>query len=198
MAIDMVKIRAKITIGTLVVQTPYILSFSVNITRGNISTFNASLKVPYFEITGSLVGDSIKIEAGENNPSSTVFSGIVRKTTISPVFDDPTFVLMNMSGDDILSKLNGKKYTRRCRSTNTSWVTIDNITRQGLRTGKFRAKKSDYIDMVHTDELEKSSETKTRTFTDTFNEQSSKTPTTSPELIGGQAIIVPDYTEEEQ
>jgi len=142
MAISMVKIRAKITIGNLVVETPYIQSFNVNQARGQISTFSAQLKVPYTKVVSNIVGDAITIEAGRNSPQSTIFSGIVKRARISPVFDDPSHVMINMDGQDILSHLVGKKYTRRCRATKASWVTVDNVTRKGLRTGKFRAQKS--------------------------------------------------------
>ncbi len=50
MAIDRVKIRAKITIGSLIVQTgdgyADVMSFNVTKSRRTPSTFNASLKVP--------------------------------------------------------------------------------------------------------------------------------------------------------
>lgn len=186
--INRVKIRARITVGNLIIVTPYILSFNVNITRGQISTFSASVKVPYTDVTGNITGDSIVIEAGENTASDTVFSGMVKKATISPVFDDPNFVLINMSGEDILSKLVGKKYTRRCRSTATSWVTIDNVVRKGLRSGKFRAKKSDYITMVNTELTENSEETKTGVILQ-FND-SKGVPPEIAEQIDGFATIV--------
>ena len=188
MAIDMVKIRGRITIGSLTVQTPYILSFNVNITRGNVSTFSASLKIPYQDVRGNITGDSIVIRAGENSASHTIFSGVVKKATISPVFDDPSFVLLNISGDDILSKLAGKKYTRRCRSTNTSWVTLDSIVRKGLRSGKFRTKKSDYIDVVSTEILEQSEETTTNTGPG-FNQGAKNTKKGDPEKVDGRITI---------
>lgn len=150
MAIDMVKIRARITIGNLVVETPYIQSFNVNLSRGQISTFSASIKVPSDDVLGNIVGDAIVIKAGRNSPSSTVFSGVVKRARISPVFDDPSFVMINLDGEDILSLLNGKKYTRRCRATTASWVTIDNVTRKGLRTGKFKVQKSYVTTIVGT------------------------------------------------
>jgi len=153
MAIDMVKIRARVTIGRLVVETPYIQSFSVNLARGQISTFSAQLKVPYEDVISNVVGDAIVIEAGENSPSSIIFSGIIKRVKISPVFDDPAFVMLNMDGQDILSYLTNKKYTRRCRATTATWVTIDNVTRKGLRTGKFRARKTDATTVVPTDHL---------------------------------------------
>ena len=151
MTIEMVKVRGKITIGSLVVETPYIQSFNVSLTRNQISTFSAQMKVPYDDIVSSITGDAIVIEAGTSGNLNTVFSGVVRKATISPVFDDPSFVMLNISGNDILSHLQGKKYTRRCRANTATWVTIDNVTRKGLRTGKFRARKSYATTVVGTE-----------------------------------------------
>ena len=57
MAIELVKIRAVITIGnSLTVETPFIQSFNVRKSRGQISTFDASLKVEYDQVTGSSIG----------------------------------------------------------------------------------------------------------------------------------------------
>lgn len=138
MSITMIKIRAKITIGSLVVQTPFIRSFSVNKTRGQVSNFNAVLKVPYEEVADNITGNNVVIEAGENSPNIKVFTGMVRQAKISPCFDDPHFVDLSVSGTDKLVHLQGKKFTRRCRSTRTSYVTINSVVRPGLRSGYFK------------------------------------------------------------
>ena len=150
MSITMVKVRAKITIGGLVVETPYIQSFNVSVVRGQISTFSAQFKVPYNEVRGNIVGQDITIDAGRGSPSNRIFAGLVKRAKISPVFDDPDYVLMSVSGEDIISLLNGKKYTRRCRATTATWVTIDNVVRKGLRTGKFKALRSSATTIVPT------------------------------------------------
>jgi hypothetical protein len=149
MAIDMVKIRARITIGGLVVVTPYILSFNVNLVRGQVGTFDASVKVPYDE-SGDITGNNIVIEAGEGSPKNTIFTGTVKEAKISPVFQDPLYVLINMRGDDLLSELVNKKFTRRCKATQTSWVSIDGVVRKGLRSGKFKAVTDQLIDTMET------------------------------------------------
>jgi hypothetical protein len=142
MAIQMVKIRAEISVGSLRAGTPslghpnHILSFNVDKSRGQISTFSASLKVQHGEISGNIVGDSIQISSGENSPSNRIFTGIIRSANITPCRDDPLFVILNVSGNDALSRLDGKKYTRRCRSTKGTWVAITQVTRPGLRSGK--------------------------------------------------------------
>lgn len=140
MSINMVKIRAKITIGNLTVETPFIKRFTVNKTRGQISTFSASLMVPAGSIAGSISGDNVKIKAGRDSANNTIFSGIVQQANITPVFEDPTYVLLNISGSDILSILRGKKYSRRSVATESSWVSIDSVVRQGWRGGKFAAR----------------------------------------------------------
>jgi hypothetical protein len=152
MAISMVKVRAKITIGNLVVQTPYVLGFSVTQTRGQYSVFDASIKVSHVDLTGNVItGDHIKIEAGEDTPNNVIFSGIVKSAKITPVFEDPSFALINISGSDVLSTLDGKKFVRRCRATQSTWISINGVVRQGLRSSKFKAKKSDLITLINTD-----------------------------------------------
>lgn len=143
MAINMIKIRARITIGGLEAVTPplnptgnHIQSFNVDKVRGQNASFSASLKVKHLEVSGDIIGSSIKIQAGKDNPSNTIFSGIVKSVTISPCREDPAYVLMNINGTDIMSRLDGKKYTRRCRSTRGLWVGIEGVARQGLRSGK--------------------------------------------------------------
>jgi len=137
MAIHMVKIRATVDfVGGLSVSTPYILSFNVNKVRGQISTFSASLKIKHENVSGRIVGESVRIRAGSDGANYSVFSGVIRSANITPCRDDPLFVILNISGVDVLSRLEGKKYTRRCRSTKGVWVSIESVTRPGLKSGK--------------------------------------------------------------
>jgi len=151
MAIEMVKIRAKVSIGSLSVETPYILSFNVNKSRGAISTFSASLKINESEISNDLSGNSIKISAGENSASTLIFTGMVKKASVAPCWDDPAYVVLNISGEDQLSSLRGKKYTRRCRSTKSSWVSITGVTRSGLKNGKFKPVRGEMFSISNSD-----------------------------------------------
>jgi hypothetical protein len=143
MAIEMVKIRALIEMGNVSAGTPplgydnHILSFNVDKARGQISTFSASIKMKRTDISGGLVNNAeVKIYAGEGSPSNLIFTGVIRTATVSPNRDDPEFVILNISGNDKLSYLTGKKYTRRCRSTKGVWVSIDSVSRAGLKSGK--------------------------------------------------------------
>lgn len=144
MSIEKVKIRAKIQVGKFTVKTPYILSFNVNRARGQISTFNAKLKIDSGSVA-DMTGGPVKIYAGVDMSTKRIFTGIVKKSTISPCFDDPHFVILNISGADALSFLQGKKYTRRCTATETTWATIDGVTRKGLKSGKFKYKKESVL-----------------------------------------------------
>jgi hypothetical protein len=137
MTIERVKCRARIELGTLTVVTPYVQSFNVRKQRGQVSTFDASLKVSHDEISGTLTGNNVQIYAGEGSASELIFTGIVRNAKISPCYDDPKYVLLSVSGADPLSLLAGKKYTRRCRSTLSSWTAITGVVRSGLKSGKF-------------------------------------------------------------
>jgi len=115
-----------------------ILSFNVDKARGQISSFSASLKVRRDEITGGLLDDaSVAIYAGTDQTysSNKIFTGAIKTATVTPNRDDPEYVILNISGNDVLSRLNGKKFTRRCRSSKGVWVSIDSA-RPGLRDGK--------------------------------------------------------------
>ncbi len=138
MSVDLVKVRASVSLGSLTVVTPYIVSFNVHKTRGQISTFDATLKVTSSEIATISTGGMVVISAGENSAVNKIFTGILKKFTMSPCWDDAGRVLLNISGTDILSFLEGKKYSRRVRSTKSCWVSIDSVTRKGPRAGKFK------------------------------------------------------------
>lgn len=136
MAITRVKCRAKIDVAGLVVETPFVQSFSVTKQRGQVSTFSASLKVPAGAASG-MAGGQVKIWAGEGSADNLIFSGMCRTAKISPCFDDPYYVIISISGMDNLIMLQGKKFTRRCRATDSAWCAITGVTRKGLRSGKF-------------------------------------------------------------
>lgn len=137
MSIDLVKIRATVKIGNSVsVSTPYIQSFNVRKSRGQLSTFDAALKVEYEQVNNN-IGGGVSITAGTESNQNLIFTGILKKATIGPCWDDPGYVILNISGTDVLSKLQGKKYTRRCRATHSTWVSINSVNRKGLRGGTF-------------------------------------------------------------
>jgi hypothetical protein len=160
-SISMVKVRAKITIGTLVTETPFIRSFSVNKTRGQISTFNAVLKIPYTRVSSNIRGSNIVIQAGTDGNLKKIFTGMVRQAKISPCFDDPHYVDVSISGSDVLAHLQNKKFTRRCRSTLSSWVAINSVVRRGLKSSKFKQREMPVLEV--TDDDPKQAEiTKTR------------------------------------
>jgi len=135
MSIEQVKIRARIEIGGISVSTPYIQSFNVRKQRGQVSTFDASLKVSHDQVSGKLTGGEVRIYAGEGS-TNLIFTGMCRAAKISPCYDDPKYVILSVSGADVLSLLSGKKYTRRCRSTKSTWVSITGVTREGFKSGK--------------------------------------------------------------
>lgn len=168
MAINMVKIRAIIKVGTtFTCQTPFIQRFSVNNSRGRPATFDASLKVANSDVSGNISGDNITIEAGTDDFSSlpTIFTGFIKQVRISPCMDDPSYVILNISGVDPLGYLDGKKYTRRCRATRGTFVTIDSVQRKGLKSGKFGYNKLSNVEINSGDVDKKSKLTETRDIT---------------------------------
>ena len=136
MGITRVKCRAQVSIGGLTVSTPFVQSFNVRKQRGQVSTFDASLKIPS-GTAGNLAGGDVVIKAGEGSANKTIFNGICRAAKVSPCFDDPSFVILSVSGADVLSYLQGKKFTRRCIATKSTWCAITGVNRKGLKSGKF-------------------------------------------------------------
>lgn len=182
-AITMVKIRARITLGggtgSVIAETPgprlsdgtidgMILSFNVHKERSKSSTFSASLKVKYDVLSSNTIGD-VHIEAGtEDGGINTIFRGVIKSAKVSPCNDDPSYVLINVSGSDVLSKLEGMKFTRRRRGTRVSWVSIDSVVRSGLRAGKFKYKTVDSLDLMHTSDDEKESKMRAASLQENF------------------------------
>lgn len=157
--ISMVKVRAVIYLGnSITCATPdtenypdgIIQSFNVSKSRGKPSTFNATLKVKYDVMDRNILGD-VKIDAGVEGSLNRIFTGMVRSAKTSPCNDDPSYIILNVSGVDILGKLDGMKYTRRQRGSKACWVTIDGVSRKGLKSGKFGYQNIDTIITVDTD-----------------------------------------------
>jgi len=138
MPIKMVKCRASIKLGGITVKTPFVQSFTVNKSRSQFSTFSASLKVAHDDTGGPLTGSEITIHAGEGNGLNPIFAGYVQSAKISPCYEDPAYVILSVSGYDVLNLLQGKSYTRRSRATKSTWVTIDSLVTPGLKSGKFK------------------------------------------------------------
>jgi len=133
MSLSIVKVRASVTIGSHTVETPNVLSFTVKKSRGQSSTFDASLKISAgASISG---GSDVTISAGKDSPS-LIFTGIVKRAQISPCWEDPSYSILTISGNDVLTLLENKKYTRRCRGTSVRWAIINEVVRPGLRSGK--------------------------------------------------------------
>lgn len=155
MAITRVKIRAKIEGAGFSVETPYIQSFSVRKVRNEVSSFSASIKInrESFADDGSLEG-LIIISAGVKDNLKKIFTGIVRKANISPCWNDPTYVILNISGEDILSELRNKKITRRQIKEKGPWALITGIDRKGHRSDKFKYINRSKIDMSESGEVE--------------------------------------------
>ena len=135
MSIQSMKVRAVIECG-IVVRTPYVLSFTVNKTRNSKSTFSASLKVPSNEL--DRLTSEITITAGTVRNMNKIFTGYILSTRPSICFDDPSYTILNVSGSDILFKLEGAKYTRRQVSPKTKWALIESVTRTADKSGKFQ------------------------------------------------------------
>jgi len=137
----MVRCRCRVTVGGLVAGTPcnytnHVLSFNVDKSRGQPGTCSVSIRAQKGEAGFASNRGVITIAAGQNGANNSIFYGYIRSVTISPCREYPNCVMLNVTGVDALSKLEGKKYTRRCRSQLASWVSIDGVAREGIRSGK--------------------------------------------------------------
>lgn len=130
------KVRASITGGGISAQTPFVKSFNVRKTRGQASSFSCSVKVPAGSV-GNVRGQ-IQIRAGSPSASNLIFTGVITKATISPAFDDPSYVMVNITGTDVLKTLEHKKYTRRQMSSLACWCEITGVTRKKAKSDKFQ------------------------------------------------------------
>jgi hypothetical protein len=136
-------IRAEIEIeDQYTVRTPNIMSFNVTRTRGQAAAqFSASIKVDYDDVgsSSSVVNSRIIIKAGESTSFgslTTIFTGIIYKCVINPIRTDASKVMLNLSGQDVLSILNGQKINRRLvtrrdgSSPPQRWGIVNNIVKQ--------------------------------------------------------------------
>lgn len=136
-------IRAEIKIGDrYIIRTPDIMSFNVTRSRGQASAqFSASVKVGYEAISSSstIIDNKVVIKAGEGtnfNNLPLVFTGIVYKCVINPIRTDASKVMLNLSGQDVLSILNGQKINRRLTTRRDGsippqrWGIVNNIIKQ--------------------------------------------------------------------
>lgn len=136
MAIKRVRIRATISFGGISVSTPYILSFNVTKTRNSKSTFSASLKVLSSELR-SINNNEVEIYAGEKGRERKIFTGFILSSRPSICFDDPNYTILNISGSDILYRLEGEKYTRRQMDSKARWAVIESVVRPAEKGGQF-------------------------------------------------------------
>jgi hypothetical protein len=113
-----------------------VLSFNVTKTRNSKSTFSASLKVKAEDLS-SLDDNTVTISAGEKGSLIKIFTGFILSSRPSICFDDPNYTVLNISGSDILFRLEGEKYTRRQMDSRSRWAIIDSVIRQAEKGSQF-------------------------------------------------------------
>lgn len=111
------RVRAEIWMGgTLIAKTPFIKSFNVSKARGQqTNTFSAT-----FEIIAGVVfpiGQQLTIKAGLRGSLTSVFTGFIESTQVSPAFAKPSYFSILLSGKGVLSQLENKKFTRRLKTS---------------------------------------------------------------------------------
>jgi len=145
--LDKQPIRAEINIGdAYIIRTPNVMSFNVTRTRGQASAqFSASVKVDYGDISSSssLINSEVIIKAGEATSFGslpTVFTGLIYKCVVNPIRTDASKVILNVTGQDVLSILNGQKINRRLVTRRDGsipaqrWGMVNSIVKQHTPT----------------------------------------------------------------
>lgn len=131
--ISIEQIRARVVINSYVIETPFVKSFNITKSRSSLSnSFSASIEVPVNTSFGSLNGN-IVIYAGtkENYLNRRLFTGIIKQISANPSPGKPNYMLLNLSGNDILYKLENKKFSRRIPSDGPGvFVTIEGAKTQ--------------------------------------------------------------------
>lgn len=103
--------RAKVMIGGLVVETPFIQSISVKRQRGNpVSQASFSLSVDQDQVSQTTVGDTVFITFY----GKAVFTGLVKSLSVEPSAFCAGKFFLNAQCEDPLYKLNeGRRIVRR-------------------------------------------------------------------------------------
>lgn len=124
------EIRAKISIGTEVWETPDIKSFSVSKSRQSLSaSFSASIEVDPDTLT--VTGGDIVIQAGLKGQLKRIFTGVIRSVRINPSWENANKVVLDISGNDRLYILDEKKFSRRALHKGLStWAQITGVARK--------------------------------------------------------------------
>ena len=119
-SLDNQPVRAEVYVGDLgTISTPYVVSFNVRKSRGQMcSTFQASLKIDIDELasTTDVINENIIIKAGLRGSLKTIFTGKVFSCVINPVRTDASKVMLNLTGKDVLCRLEGQKINRRIKT----------------------------------------------------------------------------------
>lgn len=117
--ITLEKIRARLSFGTLVFETPDVKSFTVTRSRSALAaTFSASIEVPATTIFP--INEDVVIEAGVEGDLKRIFTGRVLSVTVNPSFEKASSYVVNLSGSDRFQELEGKNVSRRQRARGLS------------------------------------------------------------------------------
>ena len=131
------EIRAKIIIAdSLIVETPFVKSFNVSKSRGQmIGSFSATVEIPATQLISTddaldLGSQGIEIYAGTRDIYETrkIFTGEIKSVQINPSWDKPEYFVLNLSGSDVMNRLEAVSYSRRIPWDSPGmWAKITNL-----------------------------------------------------------------------
>ncbi len=110
------KVRAEVYLGNvLLAKTPFVLSFSVSKARTQL-TNTATVQLELLAGASFPLGEQLKVVAGLRGDLKEIFSGEIVGTRVDPSFGKPSYYKLTLTAQGVLSKLEGKKFSRRLRT----------------------------------------------------------------------------------
>lgn len=152
------KIRAEILFGGMTIETPNVMSFNVRRARGQMcATFSASVKVSSSITATDIDASEIIIKAGSEGNLKTIFTGKIFKCTATPIRTDASKIMLNLSGKDVLHRLEGQKINRRVTTYRDGttppqrWGVVTSVTRENTPIKqKFKTKVASHEPVART------------------------------------------------
>lgn len=138
---DVQSVRARVEIGSTVLETPYVKAFSVTRQRGVLwASASISLELPTSS-DNTATGENIKIYTTVDGDTKLLFTGYIETLDITPSMSKYGGILINITAYDKLYKLRLLKVNRRIQtSPGDVWCSITGVTRKAGESTSSRFK----------------------------------------------------------
>lgn len=128
---DVQSVRARVEIGNIVLETPYVKALSITRQRGTLwASASITLELPT-DSGNTASGDDVKIYVTVDGNTKLLFTGYIETMDITPSMTKYGGILLNMTAYDKLYKLRLLKISRRIQtSPGDVWCSITGVTRK--------------------------------------------------------------------